>query len=119
MFVTLRILRARAGEEDAVIALHEDWQRNQKPGVEPTCFSWELLRNNKVPHEFIAIVHFKNEELAQAMAKDLEQDAWFSRLMSLLEAEPVETACRNEWYVCHNVNERVSLETADEVVNYR
>jgi len=30
MFVTVSTYRAKAGEEDAVIALHEDWQRNQQ-----------------------------------------------------------------------------------------
>jgi hypothetical protein len=31
MFVTVSTYRAKAGEEDAIIALHEDWQRNQRP----------------------------------------------------------------------------------------
>jgi hypothetical protein len=105
MFVTLRILQARAGEEDAIIALHEDWQRNQKPGVGVAFFCWELLRNIKAPREFITIVHCENEDLAQAMAKDLEQDAWFVRLRSLLEAEPVELVCSNEWRICSNSKE--------------
>jgi hypothetical protein len=105
MFVTLRILQAKAGEEDAIIALHEDWQRNQKTSVEVAFFCWELLRNIKAPREFITIVQFENEELARAMAKDLEQDAWFVRLRSLLEAEPVEMVCSNEWRICSNAKE--------------
>jgi hypothetical protein len=100
MFVTVYILRAKAGEEDAIIALHEDWQRNQNPGVEKAYLSWELLGNMKAPCEFIAIARFKSEELAQAMTKYLDQDGWYSRLKSLLEEEPVETTCRSEWQAC-------------------
>src|SRR5947209_19016942 len=100
MFMTVYIFRARVGEEDAIIALHEDWQRNQNPGGKQAYLSWELLRNVKAPHEFIAIAGFMSEELAQAMTKDLGRDGWYSRLRSLLEEEPVETVCKREWQVC-------------------
>ncbi len=96
MFVVVSTYRAKAGEEDAIIALHEDWQRNQ--GIKASDnFSWELLRNIDAPCEFIAIAHFESKELAQATANDLEQDAWYDRLMSLLEEEPKCTNCRREW----------------------
>ena len=61
---------------------------------------WELLRNIKAPRGFIAIVHCENEELVQAMAIDLEQDAWLSRIISLREEEPVDNVRRNEWHAC-------------------
>ena len=96
MFVIVSTYRAKVGEEDAIIALHEDWQRNQgfKAGV---YLSWELLRQIEAPRDFIAIARFANEELAQAAETELEQDAWYCRLVSLIEEGPVRTACASEW----------------------
>ena len=67
MFVTISIYRARAGEEDAVIALHEDWQNNQQARTQGY-LSGELLRNTQAPHEFIAIMRFENRAAATAFA---------------------------------------------------
>ena len=96
MFVIVSTYRAKVGEEDAIIALHEDWQRKQGLNVK-VYISWELLRNIETPYEFIVITHFESEELARAMADDLNQDAWYSRLVSLLEQGPEDTRCISEW----------------------
>ena len=87
MFVTVSIYRAKAGEEDAVIALHEDWQRHQQARTQGY-LSGELLRNVKAPRKFIAIMRFESQKSARALANDREQDAWYRRLRSHLEADP-------------------------------
>ncbi len=91
LFVIVSTYRAKPGEEDAIIALHEDWQRKQSL-KDKVYLSWELLRNIEAPSEFIVIAYFASEELARAMADDLNQDAWYFRLMSLIEEGP---ACMN------------------------
>jgi heme-degrading monooxygenase HmoA len=96
MFVIVSTYRAKVGEEDAIIALHEDWQRKQGLDVK-VYLSWELLRNIEAPQEFIVITHFESEELARAMADDLNKDAWYTRLVSLLEERPTNTTCVIEW----------------------
>ncbi len=96
MFVIVSTYRAKAGEEDAIIALHEDWERNWGPEAK-AYISWELLRKAESPQEFITITYFKSRELAQAATDDLEQDAWYDRLMSLIEEGPVRTDCTSEW----------------------
>lgn len=96
MFVIVSNYRAKVGEEDAIIALHEDWQRNQ--GKKNTVYlSWELLRKAEAPRDFIAIAYFASEELAQAAETELELDAWYGRLVSLIEEGPVYTDCTSEW----------------------
>jgi hypothetical protein len=96
LFVIVSIYRAKPGEEDAIIALHEDWQRKQ--GNKPKVYlSWELLRNIEAPGEFMVIAHFESEELARAMVDDLNQDAWYFRLVSLIEEGPKCTDYRREW----------------------
>ncbi len=73
--------------QDAIIALHEDWQRKQGSKAK-VYLSWELLRNTEAPCEFIAIAYFESEELARAIMDDLNQDAWYFRLVSLTEEGP-------------------------------
>ena len=96
MFVTVSIYKAKAGEEDAVIALHEDWQRNQQAKAQGY-LSGELLRNIQTPREFVAIMRFESQELARALANDREQDAWYRRVVSLPENVPVLTEYTSEW----------------------
>jgi hypothetical protein len=96
MFVIVSTYRAKAGEEDAIIALHEDWQRLRGSGLK-TYLSWELLRKIDFPREFIEITHFESQELACAMLESLAQDAWHLRLVSLMEDEPVRTDYAGAW----------------------
>ena len=96
MFVTVSIYRAKAGEEDAVIALHEYWQRNQQARAQGY-LSGELLRNTQAPREFVAIMRFESSEFAQALANDPERNAWYKRLVSLVENVPVLTEYTREW----------------------
>ena len=96
MFVTVSTYKAKPSEEDAIIALHEDWQRNQQPRAKGY-LSGELLRNVNDHNEFVAIMRFENRESAQALANDAEQVAWYRRLVSLVEHVPLLTEYASEW----------------------
>jgi heme-degrading monooxygenase HmoA len=96
MFVTVSSYRAKAGEEDALIALHENWQRNQQPRAKGY-LSGELLRNIQTPREFVAIMRFENRAFAQELANDPEQNVWYRRVVSLTENVPVLTGYTSEW----------------------
>src|ERR1700720_1997786 len=78
MFVTLSTYLARQGEEDAVIALHEAWQRHQQPHA-GGYLSGELLRNVEASREFIAIMRFESQEAAQVLANDPDRETWYRR----------------------------------------
>ena len=96
MFIIVSTYRARVGEEDAIIALHEDWQRSH--GREAKVYlSWELLRKVEAPREFIAIARYSSEEQAQGFAGELERDGWYDRLKSLIDKGPVNIGCTSEW----------------------
>jgi antibiotic biosynthesis monooxygenase (ABM) superfamily enzyme len=96
MYITVSMYRAKAGQEDAIIALHEDWQRNQQPKAKGY-LSGELLRNVHDHNEFIAIMRFENQESAHALTTDPEQNAWYRRVASLTEHMPVRTGYLSEW----------------------
>ncbi|GAC1384739.1 MAG: hypothetical protein NVSMB33_13340 [Ktedonobacteraceae bacterium] len=103
MFVIVSTYRAKVGEEDAIIALHENWQHNQGL-LAKDYLSWELLRKVEAPREFIAIAHYENEESARVAKNNLGQDAWFCRLVSLIEEGPVHTYCTNEWHLREHIS---------------
>jgi heme-degrading monooxygenase HmoA len=96
MFVTMSTYKAKAGEEDAIIALHEDWQRHQQSRAKGY-LSGELLRNVETYREFIAIMRFESQEAALALTSDPEQKAWYQRLVSLTEDTPIRTEYTSEW----------------------
>ena len=96
MFVTVSTYKAKAGEEDAIIALHEAWQRHQQPDARDY-LSGELLRNVKASREFIAIMRFESQEAAQALTNDPKRAAWYQRLVSLTEDTPIHTEHTSEW----------------------
>ena len=96
MFVTVSTYKAKAGEEDAIIALHEAWQRHQQPDAWDY-LSGELLRNVKASREFIAIMRFESQEAAQALTNDPKRAAWYLRLLSLTEDTPIHTGHTSEW----------------------
>jgi antibiotic biosynthesis monooxygenase (ABM) superfamily enzyme len=96
MFVTVSTYKAKIGEEDAIIALHEDWQRHRQPPARGY-LSGELLRNFKASREFIAIMRFESQEAALALTSDPERKAWYQRLVSLTEDTPIRTEYTSEW----------------------
>jgi quinol monooxygenase YgiN len=96
MFIVICAFRARAGEEDAIVALHEDWQRtlrSQATGY----LSGELLNSAQDPRAFIAIACYEDETSARAVAADPEQVAWQRRLASLMEVGLICDECRRAW----------------------
>jgi hypothetical protein len=96
MLVVVSTYRAKIGEEDAIIALHEDRQRNQDLKVR-SYLSWELLQKIENPSEFIDIARFPSEELARSAASDLEREGWYDRLVSLIEGGQIRTDYTSVW----------------------
>jgi heme-degrading monooxygenase HmoA len=96
MFVTVSTYKAKVGEEDAIIALHEDWQRNLQLKAKGY-LSGELLRNVNEHNEFVAIMRFESRESTLAQVNDPEQKAWYQRLISLTEVTPIRTEYISEW----------------------
>jgi quinol monooxygenase YgiN len=87
MYVTMCVYHAREGEEDAIVALHEDRQRHlyaQGGGW----LAGELLHDTQYPRRFVAIAHYESEAAALAAAQDPEHVAWQRRLESLCQATP-------------------------------
>lgn len=98
MFVTVFSYRVQASQEEAVIALHDEWERDRLPRTRGYV-SGELLRDIRDSCSFISIMRFESAEAARAAANAPEQDAWYRRLVNLTEQEPVCTDCDIEWRI--------------------
>ena len=96
MFVTVSTYKAKPAEEDAIIALHEAWQRHQQTQAKGY-LSGELLRGINDSRQFITIMRFESQESARALANDPEHDAWYWRVVSLTENVPTLTEYTSEW----------------------
>ena len=98
MFVTMFSYQAKAGQEEAIIALHDEWERDRLPRTKGYV-SGELLRDIRDSRRFISIARFESAEAAGATSSTPEQDAWYRRLVNLTEQEPVFTDCDIEWRI--------------------
>jgi heme-degrading monooxygenase HmoA len=102
MFVTVTFQRAKPGEEDAIIALHEDWQRHLLAKAKGYRSS-ELLSDPSTPGSFISIVHYDSEEAWKETNDDPEQSAWYGRLLSLISGELVMIKSYQQWQAALDV----------------
>jgi len=95
VFVTLINGRARPGEEDAIVALHEDWVRRRSGDA--GLLSSEILVDPADPRAFIAISHFADQAAAERSLGDPEHSAWQRRLASLSETPLVQRDMLSLW----------------------
>jgi len=95
LFVTLVAGRARPGEEDAVIALHEDWVRRRS--ADGGLLSSEILFDHADPSAFLAISHYLDRDAAERSWTDPEHAAWRRRLASLSEAQLAQREMLSLW----------------------
>lgn len=95
VYVTLTTGRARPGEDDAIVALHEDWalRRAGDAGL----LSSEILVDPNDRHAFVAISHFADQEAAERSLSDPEHTAWRRRLASLTEAHLTQRDLVSQW----------------------
>ncbi len=96
MFVVVYVYLSKVGEEDAVIALFEDWEQTHRDKVQGY-ISGDLLRNSENSRVFISIMRFESQKSAEAYDTDTKYDGWYQRLTSLLETAPTHTDYISEW----------------------
>ena len=96
MFVIVSSYRAKVGEEDAIIALHEDWQRSQGLKSEGYIFPGNSSERSSPPASS-SQSRASRARRWRRQQNELERDAWHDRLVSLIEEGPVHTGCTSEW----------------------
>jgi hypothetical protein len=87
MVITVVHYHVRSGEEDALVALHEDWRRAHDV-LPPGLVSGELVRDHADSCAFTAIVRFRDDAAANATAEWFESNGWNQRMRSLCTTMP-------------------------------
>ncbi len=87
MYGTIARMRPKAGHEQQIAELMDQWNRERKPKVSGAVGSY-LLRPDRNPDEVLLMAIFDSRETYRANADDPEQDAWYRQLRENLEADP-------------------------------
>jgi quinol monooxygenase YgiN len=87
MFGTVAIMKPKAGQEQALVALLDKWWQERRPKISGAISS-TIHRNANNPSELIMSVVFDSEENYRANADDPEQNDWYQELRATLEDDP-------------------------------
>ena len=88
MFGSIAVVRPKAGKEDQVVALFEEWWTVRTPQVVPEAIAGHVFRLVDRANEIMVPVVFETREAYEANANDPAQSYWHRRLVALLEEEP-------------------------------
>ena len=80
-------MKVKSGQEQNILDLFEEWERERKPKVKGAVGSIIMNPDNK-PGEMVGAGIFVDKEAHLANANDPEQHAWFLKMRELLEADP-------------------------------
>ncbi|MDQ4044118.1 MAG: antibiotic biosynthesis monooxygenase [Chloroflexota bacterium] len=84
MYGTIFRIQPKAGREQDVVSLVQEWNRSLGPTV-PGARAVYLLR----PGELVGVAVFDDEQTYRANAASPEQDAWYQRVREALETDPI------------------------------
>ena len=84
MYGTIARLRAKAGSEDALQKLNDEYAQGGIPGL----VSEVVFRSDADPREYWLAVVFESREAYRKNAESPEQDARYQELRALLDDDP-------------------------------
>lgn len=84
MFGTVAIIKPKAGQEQAIVDMLDQWWENRRNEVRGAIAS-SVHRNGA---ELILSVVFESEETYRANASDPAQDKWYQEIRALMDADP-------------------------------
>ena len=87
MYGTVAHMRIKAGHEDQLRGMMDEWNANRKPQV-PGALSSYAFKLDRDPQDWILVALFEDKKSYRANAEDPEQDRWFRQMMEHLESEP-------------------------------
>ena len=87
MYGTIYRMNVKPGQEQRLVEVFKEWERERKPKVQGAVAGL-LLKPDNHPGEFIGVVMFKDKAAYIANANDPEQDKWYLKLRDLLQDDP-------------------------------
>lgn len=87
MYGTIAIAKPKAGQEQALVNMLDQWWEERRPKIRGAVAS-TIYRNTENPAELMIAVVFDSKESYMANAEDPEQDRFYRQMLELLEGEP-------------------------------
>ena len=87
MYGSIFRMRPKAGHEQAIAEMVEQWHRERRPKVEGYVATY-LFRPDNRPGEAIGVAVFASREAYRKNADDPDQDRWYRQMREHLEADP-------------------------------
>ena len=87
MYGTIFRMRPKPGQEEKVVELFEEWDRERKPKVKGAIGGF-LMKPDNPTGELIGVAVFEDKAAYSANADDPDQDKWFRSLRQVLQADP-------------------------------
>lgn len=88
MYGTVDRIKAKAGQDKALVAFMDDWEKTRGPKARGTIAGYPYKLDQK-PGEYVMVTVFQNKATYTANAQAPEQDAWYRKFRPLLDADPV------------------------------
>jgi hypothetical protein len=86
MFGTIGHARMKPGSESSMQALMDDWERDIRPKIKGGFVSIAGSKAGK-PNETVFIALAQDEQTYRSLANMPEQDAWFRRMMDMVDGD--------------------------------
>ena len=87
MYGTIFRMKVTPDQEERVVEVFKDWERERKPQVKGARAGLPL-RPDKKSGELIGVAVFQDKASFIANAEDPEQDRWYHKLRELFQADP-------------------------------
>ena len=87
MYGSIFRIKIKAGQEQKVLDMFRQWEKERKPKVKGVVTSF-VLRPDNYPDELIGVAVFRDKASYTANANDPEQDKWYQEMRKLLLADP-------------------------------
>ena len=87
MYGTVAKMKVKAGQQDQLIALMDEWWTDRAPTIKGARSS-SVHKSSAAENEWILAVVFDTKENYEANAADPGQDEWFQRVVTCLDGEP-------------------------------
>lgn len=88
MFGTVAHMRSKPGQEQTVVELAKEWERERAPKIRGVIGNY-IYQCEQHPGEYILVALFEDRATYMANAQDPEQDAWYRKLRAALESDPI------------------------------
>ena len=87
MYGTIFRMKVKQGQEQRVVDIFKDWEKERKPHVKGVIGGY-LMKPDKGSGELIGVAIFEDKAAFMANADNPEQDKWFRTMRELLTEDP-------------------------------